>query len=394
MRNVIRRALLRPGQNDRGAVGVLVAVLIAAGVLFGMAAVVVDLGETYTERAQLQNGADAGALALAEACATGSEECSDSAVPTGTAGTYAYGNSTDLLSAVDLVCGYDADQPLVACPPATGTTESRVDCPDLPPSDTQFVDVHTSTLTEDGTTVDPRFGHALNGDEPDEGTTVGACARAVWGPRGPGGQTIPLTISSCEWQAATGYDPDNPESTPNYAPSPPYPPDPDSSYSRILRLHDPTEDSSSSGNIDDHCVDDKAVDAPGMFGWIDDPDKDCSAEFEGETYGSDPGADVSGECKKALRDARDNRTPIFIPTYSEVNGTGATGEYTWDGWAAFIITGYHLPGFKAPDWLNPDNKCTGAEKCVYGFFIGEELMPGGGTIGGPDRGVSIIKLTG
>lgn len=384
MRNLIRRALRPVSRDDSGAIGMLVGVLIASGVLFGMTAVVVDVGGIYAERSQLQNGADAGALAMAKACAKGTEDCTDSTEADGTAGRYANRNSRDDVSNVDLVCGFDNDSLLLPCPPSTG---AKTACPVETP-DGEYVDVYTSTLTDENSTLlPPSFAHTLTGTEYSDGVTVGACARAAWGPPGSGGETIPLTISTCEWQEATADGTD-------YAPSPPYPPDPDPSYSKILRLHDPQQDSSTSGNDGDNCTDDKAVDGPGMFGWIDDPDKDCSAEFEGDTYGSDPGANISNECKTALKDARDNHTPIFIPVYSDVNGTGNNGEYTWDGWAAFIITGYHLPGFKAPDWLNNTNKCKGEEKCIFGFFIDEELMPGGGSIGGPDRGVYVIKLTG
>lgn len=385
MRNVIRRALLTPGQNDRGAIGVLFAVLIAAGVLFGLAAVVVDVGETYAERAELQNGADAGALAVAKACALGSADCSDSTEPTGTAGTYANANAKDALSEVWLVCGYDADQPLIECPATTGTTDSRVDCPELPPSGTEFVDVHTSTRTAGGTTLTPRFGHAQNSDEPFEGTTVGACARAAWGAPA-GGKSFAGTISDCEWEQATTGGTD-------YAPSPPYPPNPDATYSRVLELHDPKEDSSDAAG--ETCADRNGVDGPGQFGWVEDPDDDCSAYIdEGDSYSTDPGADVSSACKTELASSRENQEPIFIPLYSTVSGTGTNGEYELSGFAAFIVTGYHLPSFKAKDWLTGTHHCTGSQKCIYGFFIDEEYMPGGGSIGGADRGVYTAKLTG
>ena len=45
--------------------------LIAGGVLFGMGALVIDVGQLYQNRAELQNGADAGALAVAKSCAQG-----------------------------------------------------------------------------------------------------------------------------------------------------------------------------------------------------------------------------------------------------------------------------------------------------------------------------------
>src|ERR1039457_1222087 len=75
MRNLIL-GLARPvlrllGRDERGAVGVLVAMMLGAGVLTGMGALVIDVGQLYQERAELQNGADAAALAVAESCATG-----------------------------------------------------------------------------------------------------------------------------------------------------------------------------------------------------------------------------------------------------------------------------------------------------------------------------------
>lgn len=381
MRDMIHRALFAPCRDDRGAMGVLIAVLIAAGVFFGLAAVVVDLGETYAERAQLQNAADAGALAVAKGCALGSPDCSDSLERTGPAGRYADANSHDARSDVALVCGSDPDGILGPCP----VIEARTACPADTPEG-HYVDVYTSTRTEDGgTTLDPRFGQAANPADY-EGVTVGACARAAWGAPGARGQSIPVTISTCEWLHATA------DGT-NYAPPPPYPPNPAPAFSRILRLHDPQQDSATAGD-EGSCTNPKAVDGPGQFGWIDDPDRDCTAVIDGDTYGSDPGANVGATCKDVLKAARDSREPIFIPLYSEVNGTGNNGEYTHDGWAAFIVTGFHLPSLKVADWLNPANKCKGEEKCIYGFFIDRQLMPGGGETGGQARGVSVVKLTG
>ena len=61
------RRLGRPRPDaERGAAGVLVAVMML--VLIGAGALAVDVGQIYSERAQLQNGADAGALGVAQAC--------------------------------------------------------------------------------------------------------------------------------------------------------------------------------------------------------------------------------------------------------------------------------------------------------------------------------------
>src|SRR6476469_520832 len=52
--------------KQRGASGVLVAVMML--VLIGAGALAVDTGQIYAERAQLQNAADAGAMAAAQQC--------------------------------------------------------------------------------------------------------------------------------------------------------------------------------------------------------------------------------------------------------------------------------------------------------------------------------------
>ena len=52
--------------TERGAAGVLVAVMML--VLIGVGAIAVDVGQIYAERAELQNAADAGALAGAQIC--------------------------------------------------------------------------------------------------------------------------------------------------------------------------------------------------------------------------------------------------------------------------------------------------------------------------------------
>ena len=54
-------------EKERGAIAVLVALLMV--VLLGFAAIAVDQGMLYAQKAQMQNGADAAALAIAQDCA-------------------------------------------------------------------------------------------------------------------------------------------------------------------------------------------------------------------------------------------------------------------------------------------------------------------------------------
>src|SRR5262245_15679701 len=95
---------------DRGAAATMFAILLAGGVLLGFLALVVDVGRIYVEREELRSGADAAALAIAKACATG--ECADL---TSLAQRYADGNASDELARVEAVCGRFADR-VETCP--------------------------------------------------------------------------------------------------------------------------------------------------------------------------------------------------------------------------------------------------------------------------------------
>lgn len=62
----LKALLPRKRDKERGAAGVLVAAMML--VLIGAGALAVDTGQIYAERAQLQNAADAGAMAAAQRC--------------------------------------------------------------------------------------------------------------------------------------------------------------------------------------------------------------------------------------------------------------------------------------------------------------------------------------
>ncbi|HEX9066285.1 MAG TPA: TadE/TadG family type IV pilus assembly protein [Streptosporangiaceae bacterium] len=371
MRDLIR-GLAQPamrllGRDERGAVGVLVAILIGGGVLLGMGALVVDVGQLYSERAQLQNGADAGALAVAKSCTTGS--CNP-----GVAQSYANKNSADGTSAVSLICGSGS---LGGCPPAT---RKLYDCPPAPPGGLPYVDVHTSTLTAGGSTLlPPSFARTLLGMRNYQGSTVQACAQAAWGPPAAA-SGLAVTISACEWDKATS-------NGTVFGPPPPYPPNPlpSPSVDQVLKLH------TTAGT---GCPSEPAgADGPGLFGWTNDPTNTCTTPVINGMYGGNTGVSVSQACKKVIAADQANRTLVFLPIYVSVSGTGANGTYTLKGFAAFVITGYSLPGFSASDWLNPANNCKGSDKCINGYFT-RGLIPSPGTIGGPNLGADVIALTG
>lgn len=377
MRELIFR-LARPmmrllGRDERGAIGVIVAVLIGGGVLLGIGALAIDVGQLYQNRAELQNGADAAALAVADSCALGS--CT-----TGIAGQYATGNASKLTgnnAAVNLVCGSGTG--MAACP---GSTGQPYDCPANPAAGTNYVDVHTSTLTGSGSTLlPPRFARTLLGNSGYAGTNVKACAQAEWGNPSTA-QTIAFTISACSWYVYTN-------NGTNFAPKPPYPPNPAQSFDHILFEHG----LGSSQTTGCPPYQPSGQDAPGNFGWTSDPSAICSTVVDNGSYGGNTGTAVSGACKTALQNDWTNKTVVYLPVYSAISGTGSGVTYTLLGFAAFVITGYSLTGASEPDWLNPANTCKGTNKCIFGFFT-QGLIPSTGGLGGKGLGASIVELTG
>jgi hypothetical protein len=365
----LARPMLRLlGRDERGAVGVLVAILLGGGVLLGLGAIVVDVGQLYSERAQLQNGADAGALAVAKTCAEGT--CAPA-----TAQAYANKNSADGKSAVNLVCGSGS---LGGCPASTGKI---YDCPAPPKPGVSYVDVHTGTLTASNSTLlPPSFGRALLGNKNYNGSTVFACAQASWGPP-LAASGIAMTFSACEWDQAT-------QNGTLFAPPPPYPPNPlpAPSFDRVLKLHT----TSTNGG----CPTEPAgADGPGLFGWTDDPTNNCTTPIINGSFGGSTGTSISQACKTLISADQQNKTLIFMPIYVSVASPGNNAVYTLKGFAAFVITGYQLPGFSADDWLNPSNDCKGSDKCIEGYFT-QGLVPNPGSIGGPNLGADIIALTG
>jgi Flp pilus assembly protein TadG len=380
MRELIFR-LARPmmrvlGRDERGAMGVLIAVLIGGGVLLGMGALAIDVGQLYQNRAELQNGADAGALAVADSCALGT--CT-----TGIANQYATGNASKLTgyhAAVNLVCGSGTG--MAACPAGAG---AMYDCPANPAAGANYVDVHTSTLTASGSTLlPPMFARALLGNSGYAGTNVKACAQAEWGPP-TSANTIAYTISACSWYVYTN-------NGTNFAQPPPYPPNtvPAPSYDHILFEH------GSQGSKTTGCppYQPSGQDGPGNFGWTTDSGN-CSTFINNGSYGGFTGARASGSCQTVIQNAWANKTVVYLPVYSAITGTGSNQTYTLLGFAAFVITGYHITGsFKAPDWLNSANNCTGNNFCIDGYFTQGLIPSTGGLDGGHGLGASIVKLTG
>ena len=148
--------------SERGAAGVMVAGLML--VLIGTGALAVDVGQIYAERAQLQYGADSGAIAIAQACLrTGCDEVNTEEI----ADTLADGNANDGDSNVSEIDFSVPKQVTVRTTTKSGTSEAGF--------------------------LSKMFSQALNAPP----VTVGAHATAALLPPGAG-SGFPLAISdSC-----------------------------------------------------------------------------------------------------------------------------------------------------------------------------------------------------
>jgi Flp pilus assembly protein TadG len=158
----VRRTRL---QEERGATAVLAGVLMVG--LVGFTGLAVDGGATYAKHQELQNGADAAALAAAHECADDEDNCHDAYLQS-EAGPYGEANvraDTDTVST-----SFDVD---LAAQTVTATVTGTRFHWFMP-----VVGVSESELSPDAT--------------------------ATWGSPYRGPSMLPLTISQCEFEGRLG----------------------------------------------------------------------------------------------------------------------------------------------------------------------------------------------
>jgi Flp pilus assembly protein CpaB len=318
--------------DDRGAVAVLVAAFVMMGIL-GLGAIVLDTGQLYAERRELQNGADGAALSVVLDCGSAAGCASTIAAD---AAAKADQNANDGAATVaspsgPAICGSGGG--LNPCNPVSGLGDW--DCRPIPSAalSANYVQVRTQTRVDGGgSLLPPSFARILPGMGGYNGSTVRACARASWG--GPSSLTtgISVTMSSCEWNQATS-------GGSNLAPPPPYPPNPSTTYEQVLKLHTTVAGTCPGGGA-------SGSDRPGAFGWLNDANGDCSSNVDMATgtVGTDPGNNISQACQTAFDAAMSPPYPVmYIPVYNSAVANGSNTTYTVRGFAAFVVTGARLP---------------------------------------------------
>lgn len=365
--------------NDRGTAAILVAVIVTA-LTIPMALLVVDIGAGYGDRRALQNGADSGVLAALKASADRSADGLPpltSAEAQQIAGEMATRNRTRGSSSAVL---YDSAGVLGPVPPGPrGVGNPYYDC-DYPPPSGRFLEVHaTSQDTASGSW--PNFFGA--------GKTYYACARALEGMLTSLDGGFPVTLSICEWDAATG-------DGSTYGPAGPYsdPVDPRlASYERLVSLQQGT-----GASAPPSCDRGPAnQNVPGGFSWLQGPG--CTAAIFDDQGLNGTGSSEANDCRTLMPQLREAREPVFLPVHNAVSGTGRGGRYDIIGYAAFVITGYRNIGggvVNQPSWVtNQLPSCPGSGQsgtCISGFFT-QALSPTGGSSGsGPGFGATAPRL--
>ncbi len=322
------RRLRHPPADEEGAIVVLM--IVVSLVIIVMAALVVDVGGILDEKRQLQNGADAAALGVAQLIA---QTC-----PTGPC------TSATLVSTAESLAGANARD---------GATRIDAVTPDYT---AQRVAVTTSTADAGGGRILPYwFGKAVTGSP---GRTVHAKATASWAGLARAA-VIPLTISKCEYTrttvGGTVFD-----------------------VATVVLFH--TKATS--------CVGPSGSDLPGGFGWLKDNNdsnpNDCSVTPSvNATVPDDSGVPgTPNACDVSTLLGKD----ILLAVYDSFTGTGSNAIYRIYGFAQVHLTGYRFSSSNAAGTIG----CSSPNTCISGSFIRFTAV---GDYGGPNLGNRVALLS-
>jgi Putative Flp pilus-assembly TadE/G-like len=380
----------RPGihSRDRGSIAMIVGILLGGGVLLGAAALTVDIGVIGVERGQLQNGADAAAIALAQQCAKSSAGCTPDSSTTASLTALAGQNASDGLTDLDATTPMCASSRVTTMPTCIEPTLPGItDCPGVPslPAAAQWVEVRTQTRTSDASKpsiLPPFFAQSIPGSHY-AGQTVHACARAAWGPGSIPSAVVPIAVSLCEWEANTGgtaggsgtYYPGPTGAAPGYGGSG-QPAWPSTAQERLVSLQS-TSAASSCPSFNGH-------QAPGGFSWVKDPStgsSGCNVRVGNNTWlQTDTGNNT--ECNLDSNWKRTLYLPVFDcmtdsssapsdPPTATTNCQTGNGTNLWYhvvGFATFYLSGFHLSGDQQKSPITLGYPCSGGDRCLSGWF--------------------------
>ncbi|GAB3531400.1 hypothetical protein GCM10027403_01870 [Arthrobacter tecti] len=336
---------LTPKDEERGAVSVLAAFLMV--VLLAFAALAVDIGLLYAEKAQLQNGADAAALSIAQACAD-DELATSCSNKSSLAKGFADLNALDDRSAVKLPIALDLGEQAV-------TVETR-----------------SSEAGRTDNRVSLFFARVLGITDAE----VTARASAAWGSPVSGPAPFPVVFSKCEVQEIDSL--------------------------QLVQFY--------GNNSKDQPPPGCAGGPPGGFGHLDTVPGKCEAfvDISEAASGSDPGnGTISDPCQTLLKEwAASIESGVYplglFPIYKTVSFGGNNATYGLSGFAAFEIYGWKLRqgnSNKYPESFREDHydgfECSKDCIGIIGKFVEHVSLEDAYTLGSgsADYGTDIVKLT-
>lgn len=343
------RRLTAKQDNERGAISVIVAILMVS--LLGFVAIAVDVGVIYSERAQLQNGADASAIALAQKCARNATDPVCSTTST-LATSLANQNALDGMSNVHTI---ELDKTA------------------------RKVRVTTSAKEVGGTdnSVSLFFADVLGVPTKE----VGARASAIWGSPKAGRTAFPLAFSVCQVKDNIG------------------------GGLQLLQEH------GKNANADCNYGPSGAA-VQGGFGWLVQDPGVCGGTIDLAVSegGSDPGNNAPGNCSTELNRwanevAAGREVIVLLPVFNKVSGTGAGAVYGLVSFAAFKVTGWKFSGGTGLPYefrserstttgVTAVTECKGECRGVIGSFVKYVSLADGYTLGPVDPyGATIARPT-
>ncbi|TDL41377.1 pilus assembly protein TadG-related protein [Arthrobacter nitrophenolicus] len=334
---------------EKGAVSVIVALLLVT--LLGFTAIAVDVGVIYSERAQLQSGADASAIALAQKCARDAADAQCSTTST-LAGSLANQNALDGMSKVHSI---------------------QLD------KTARTVSVTTSAKETGGkdNSVSLFFANAIGIPSKE----VGARSSAAWGSPKAGRTAFPLAFSICQVKDNIG------------------------GALQLLQEH------GKNANADCNYGPSGAA-VQGGFGWLVQDAGKCGGTIDLAVSegGSDPGNNAPGNCSTELNRwasemAAGRDVIVLLPVFDKVTGTGAGAIYGMVSFAAFKVTGWKFSGDSTLPYtyqnrastttgVTSATECRGECRGIIGKFVKYVSLADGYTLGPVDQyGATIARLT-
>lgn len=332
------------GDKEDGGITVIVALLMV--VLLGFTALAVDVGILYSERAQLQNGADASAIAIAQKCARSLSDPGCSA-PSPVATSFANQNALDGMSNVRSITMDAAARKVTV----------------------QTTAAETGAV---GNSVSLYFARALGITSAE----VGARSSAVWGSPTKGPALLPITVSICQVRDQVGV-------------------------MQLLRLH------GNNANPDCYYGPSGAF-VEGGFGGLKQDSALCGATIDivSSSAGGETGNKPPPNCEALLyswaadMDAGKD-VIVLLPIFNAVTGTGTNAVYGLTTFAAFTLSGWKLGPTGLPyTFRNRSPEVPAALECrepcrgIIGKFSKYVSLSDGYTLGPVNTdGATIVRMT-